>query len=177
MEQKCLENSYPETDPNNAGKVYLEYDYDSSYSGKFIKATGIFVKESEYLIGALYAFMQPIFVYPDYYKYLADHDGLNSPAYCMNKSWMKVQNGWQVFCDRPCFVHTLYCPKKLTTGNTEEDASVWEARGMETGLVSSNGTMFTYTDDNLSGVPSGSWYTTIAHFADGTVLMTEVQQK
>ena len=162
--------------PLSEASPSFKFDYDSSYSDTFVKICGRFGKAAA---GNPYysVFMQPVFVYPDYYKYLADHDGLNSPAYCMNKSWMKVQNGWQVFCDRPCFVHTLYCPKKLTAGNTEEDASVWEARGMETGIVSSNGTMFTYTDDNLSGVPSGSWYTTIAHFADGTVLMTEVQQK
>lgn len=31
---------------------------------------------------------------------------------------------------------------------------------------------FTYSDDNIEGVPEGNYYTTIVHFADGTVLMT-----
>ena len=48
---------------------------------------------------------------------------------------------------------------------------------METGIETSDGIMFTYTDNHLKGIPTGYYYTTIVHFADGTVLMGEVKQK
>ena len=36
-----------------------------------------------------------------------------------------------------------------------------------------------YSIDNskAAGVPQGNYYTTVVHFADGTVLMTDVKQK
>ena len=127
-------------------------------------------------------YMRPLYVYPDYHKYLSEHQGQNVPAYCKSKSWFKVDNGRQIYCDKPCFVHTLYSSKNLTqTGNfTKEEAALeWETRAQETGLVYNDGTgiTFSYTDDNLAGVPSGYYYTTICHFADGTVVMSEVKQK
>ena len=128
-------------------------------------------------------YMRPLYIYPDYYKYLSEHQGQNAPPYCQSKSWFKVDNGRQIYCDRPCFVHTLYCSKNLTQdGNftTNEAAALeWETRTQETGIVYNDGTTmtFSYTDDNLEGVPSGYYYTTICHFADGTVVMSEVKQK
>ena len=35
----------------------------------------------------------------------------------------------------------------------------------------------TYGDDKIKDIPSGYYYTTIVHFADGTTLMGEVKQK
>lgn len=129
-----------------------------------------------------YGYMRPLYVYPGYYEYLSTNSGSTSPAYCKSKSWMPVANGWQIFADKPAFVHTLYCSKNLTqTGNftTAEAALEWETRAQETGLVYNDGTgiTFSYTDENLAGVPEDYYYTTICHFADGTVVMSEVKQK
>ena len=35
----------------------------------------------------------------------------------------------------------------------------------------------TYGTDKTKDIPSGYWYTTIIHFADGTVVMTDIKQK
>ena len=129
-----------------------------------------------------YGYMRPLYVYPGYYEYLSTNSGSTSPAYCKSKSWMPMANGWQIFADRPAFVHTLYSSKNLTqTGNftTAEAALEWETRAQETGLVYNDGTgiTFSYTDENLAGIPEDYYYTTICHFADGSVLMSDVQQK
>ena len=78
----------------------------------------------------------------------------------------------------------MFFTKNLSEGKetTKEKATMWELRAQETGVLdffSPNGTTtsFTYSDDNLSEIPSGTYYTTIVHFADGTVLMSEVKQK
>lgn len=107
-------------------------------------------------------FYLPVYICPSYFK-----DNLP----CDSKTWISVENGKQIFCDAPAFVHTLYCPKKLTDTNTEMDAAYWEAQGQETGIMVKENN-FTYSDDNIEGVPEGNYYTTIVHFADGTVLMT-----
>ena len=130
-------------------------------------------------------YLNPLYIYTGYYKHLADyeaaHPGKTAPAYCTSKTWMPMANGWQIFNDKPCFVHTRFCSKNLTEpGNLSKDAAYeWEARAQETGIVYNNGSTmtFSYTDDNLDDVPSGYYYTTICHFADGTVVMSEVKQK
>lgn len=161
----------------------------SSYQNKFIKIIGKFYSyyfvRSPAKIGVFNVFMKPIYLFPDYYKYLSDyeaaHPGETAPVYCTSKTWMPMANGWQIFNDKPCFVHTRYCSKNLTEpGDLSKDAAYeWEARAQETGIVYNDGSTmtFSYTDDNLAGVPSGYYYTTICHFADGTVVMSEVKQK
>ena len=112
--------------------------------------------------------LKPLYYYPNYE---------NGDITCLSTSWMKVDNGWHIFCDAPAFCHTLYSKRKITSGNSEKDASEWEAQAQEIGIVfSQNGTDFTYKDTNLVEVPDGNWYTTICHFADGTVLMSPVEQ-
>lgn len=102
---------------------------------------------------------------------------------CNSTSWLKVENGYQIFCDAPAFAHTMYSKIKITETTTKDDALEWETRAHETGIVvDSEGNGFTYKDakdeagDNLYEVPDGDWYTIICHFADGTVLMSPVQQ-
>ena len=152
----------------------LEYPFDENYSNTFVKICGIFSGSGGGINGSVYdnVYMKPIYVYPDYYRYKGTDDEIT----CHSTSWLKVQNGYQVFCDAPCFVHTMYCSKKLTETNTPEDALQWEIRTMETGIEFSDGTPFTYKDTNLAKIPEGYWYTTIIHFADGTVIMGEVTQ-
>ena len=70
----------------------------------------------------------------------------------------------------------MYCSSQLTKTNTPADAEIWEMRAIETGIAYSDGSQFSYTDKYLSEIPEGFWYTTIVHFADGTVIMGEVTQ-
>ena len=67
--------------------------------------------------------------------------------------------------------HTFYC-----STNLGDELEEWLYYGIETGLKMNHGS-FTYTDDNYHDIPSGKYYTTIVHFADGTMTMTEVKQK
>ena len=79
--------------------------------------------------------------------------------------------GIEIICDQPTLVHTMYCSENL--GN---DPTTWITKGMETGIQTSEET-FTYSNSNFSDIPSSYYYTVIAHFADGTMLMTNVKQK
>lgn len=79
--------------------------------------------------------------------------------------------GLSVLSDKPVLVHTFHAGFNL--GNDVDD---WLYNGIETGVVQQTDS-FTYTNDNLSGVPSGRYYTTIVHFADGTKAMTDVRKK
>ncbi len=85
-------------------------------------------------------------------------------------------NGLQVYCDAPTLAHTLYCSKKLSETATENDIAVWENKGIETGIVVHDSD-FTYGNDKYADIPSGYYYTTVVHFADGSKAMTEVKQK
>ena len=85
-------------------------------------------------------------------------------------------NGMQVLCAAPTLAHTMYCSRKLSDGTSSEDIATWENMAMETGIVEKSSN-FTYSNDNYDAIPSGYYYTTIVHFADGTTLMTEVKQK
>ena len=108
----------------------------------------------------------PYYYYPPYIK-ARDTD---NPMVCDLKDLYIGQAGINILADQPCFVHTMYCPNKLE--NTPE---AWLNGGIETGLVMKQKS-FTYSYDNLSGVPDGYYYTTIVHFADGTMLMTDVKK-
>ena len=156
------------------------------YENKFVKVQINFSGEPDHRSEFIQVIhMLPLYVYTGYYKSLSDyeaaHPGQTAPAYCTSKTWMPMANGWQIFNDKPCFVHTRYCSKNLTEpGDLSKKAAYeWEARAQETGIVYNDGSTmtFSYTDDNLAGVPSGYYYTTICHFADGTVVMSEVKQK
>ena len=144
-----------------------EYNNEPQTKNHFMKVTayGYYPK-----YGGSYH-LKPLYYYPNY---------INGDTICTSKAWMKVSNGWQIFCDAPVFCHTLYSTRKITSTASAQDALEWEAQAQETGLVVNDSTenrSFTYANVNLEGVPAGNWYTTICHFADGTVLMSEVQKK
>ena len=110
------------------------------------------------------------YMYPDYHKGLVDPAA--TKITCESKNLIDGKNGMQVFCDASTFAHTMYCSKKLS----DDDPQVWENKAMETGVVIKD-CNFTYTSDNYKGVPSGAYYCTIVHFADGTILMGDVKKK
>ena len=149
-----------------------DYEYKSeTASADYQSIKNHFVKVCAREPGDYYGYyhLMPLYYYPDY---------VNGEVTCNNAAWLEVSNGWQVFCDAPAFCHTLYSKLKITSTSGESEAMEWEARGQETGLVvSADGKGFTYRDSNLKDIPAGFWYTTICHFADGTVLMSGVQQK
>ena len=154
---------------------YFNYTKDISSDG-FQKNT--FHKINTCFVGSrsgIKVYFRPVYIYPDYLIYKGT--GEPKEIECHETSWLKVQNGYHVFCDAPCFVHTMYSSVQLTKTNTVDDAAEWEARALETGIASSDGYYFTYTDDNLKKIPDGYYYTTIIHFVDGTVLMSGVMQK
>ncbi len=111
-------------------------------------------------------------------------------AYCNLKNCTEGMNGYLVYSDRPVLAHTMFSMEKLTDSIDDENAcSIWENEGAETGLKIVNDYTINlnepapgvltgnYGKDNLKLVPSGAYYTTIFHFADGDVVMTEIKQK
>ena len=157
---------------NCSWELNEDYEYNSETASEDYRSTkNHFVKVCSRESGGYYGYyhLMPLYYYPDY---------VNGEVTCNNAAWLKVSNGWQIFCDAPAFCHTLYSKLKITSTSGESEAMEWEARGQETGLVvSADGKGFTYRDSNLKDIPAGCWYTTICHFADGTVLMSDVQQK
>lgn len=111
--------------------------------------------------------LRTLYVCPGYYT---------GTVQCNSHSWLKVSNGYQVFADAPTLCHTMYFPTKLTETNTKEDAYFWESKAIETGIMVKD-SMFTYSDENLAEIPEGFYYTTICHFADGTILMSDINVK
>ena len=83
----------------------------------------------------------------------------------------------------------MYSDSKLTDSKYTKNAiTTWETKGAETGLktyqcpvnesTGNNETLnVTYGLNNLDNIPTGCWYTTIVHFADGTTVMTDIKQK
>ena len=164
----------------NNGTVYQPDSSATAYSYEkdcFIKVTTCETKGVDSAQKFDFYHYKPLYYYANY---------IYSPSSypCNSATWMKVENGYQVFCDAPVFVHTMYSKLKITETSSAEDALEWEARAHETGLVvnmASSNTNFTYRHDtkaggNLAEIPDGNWYTTICHFADGTVLMSPVEQ-
>lgn len=107
---------------------------------------------------------------------------LGQDTSCSNYNYIEARNGYQVYADNSVFAHTMYCKDKLTETTEPEDALIWEAKGYETGLFAIKASeiclgSFTYSNSNLNKVTPGWYYTTIFHFADGTIVMTEIKQK
>lgn len=109
---------------------------------------------------------------------------------CNMKNCIDGLNGVQIFSDNTVLVHTLFSPVKLTeTRYSEDAATVWETKGTETGLIiypsiiednQFNADAYytkNYDLTKLNEIPVGNYYTTIVHFADGTVAMTDIKQK
>ena len=123
---------------------------------------------------------------------------IGNPA-CEVKNCIEGLNGIVVYCDNTVLAHTLYSKTKLTRSKYEKDAaSIWENKGAETGVWllktvpwrqktrPDDGQpdgweqpvkMITYNASNYDFVPTGYYFVTVFHFADGTVTMTDIKQK
>ena len=90
---------------------------------------------------------------------------------CDLKDIVSGSSGINIFADQPCFAHIMYSTRNL--GNMAE---TWLDEGLETAPVMKQKS-FTYSYTNAEKVPSGCYYTTVVHFADGTYVMSGVKQK
>ena len=107
-------------------------------------------------------FYSPYYFYPGYY--------LETGFKCRQKNYIEGNRGLEIFSDKPVLAHTFY--SEIDLGESYEK---WLFGGIETGIQCEDGS-FTYDYDNLDDVPAGNYYTTIIHYADGTVDMTKVKR-
>ncbi len=131
------------------------------------------------------------------YYYLTDTQYVN----CNSKNALTGLNGIQIFFDNPILVHTMFFKDYIPDDIDKTDYRDWERRGAETGVLTakpatqtvyqldSSGSIIGYTQqtvqstatysfkDNYKGVPSGCYYRTIIHFADGDVIMSDIKYK
>ncbi len=114
------------------------------------------------------------------YEYLY----LGPNPFCNVKNCIEGLNGLQIMSDHPVLVHTMFSTEKLTESKNAKNAiSIWETKGAETGVTvfttNENETILnkTYDLSNLKKIPKGCYYTIIVHFADGTIVMTDIKQK
>lgn len=90
---------------------------------------------------------------------------------CNLKSFLEcADNEIAVFTDKPCLVQTFYC-----TNNLGNDKTQWISYAIEA-KVQQKPESFTYKVP-VEEIPTGKYYVTVIHYADGTVKMTEVKQK
>ena len=107
----------------------------------------------------------PLYFYPPYYE--------TENFTCKLKSYLECENNEvAIFADKPCLVHTFYCTNNL--GNTEDNLIDWLSYATEAKVVQEEES-FTYKVP-VNDIPAGKYYTTIIHFADGTMHMTSVKQ-
>ncbi|MCQ2592237.1 MAG: hypothetical protein MJ188_05590 [Treponema sp.] len=113
------------------------------------------------------------YIYPDYYLY----KGTSSAITCSTKNIIAgFGDNYQIYTDNPTYVHTMYWKENL--GNK---LSYWETRGIERGEkldTAKSKRDFTYSvTDEMVPAGKGYWYVVVAHFADGSVIMTDPKQK
>ena len=90
---------------------------------------------------------------------------------CNLKSYLEcADNEIAVFTDKPCLVQTFYC-----TNNLGNDKTQWISYAIEA-KVQQKPESFTYKVP-VEEIPTGKYYVTVIHYADGTVKMTPVKQK
>lgn len=138
-------------------------------SNKFTLNT-TFTNTEENSFVRLFAWCRNTAHYVPVYGYLPY---LRSPATYASQllDYSEGYRGINILTDVPVLVHTFYCSRNL--GDKAED---WLYFGTETGTVQ-NDSSFTYPKSHYDAVPKGKYYTTVIHFADGKLLMSQVKQK
>lgn len=144
------------------GKSFID---DSNYGNKIVRVVPCYSNISD---NTAY-FFTPVYFVPKYKK--------NPELKIQKKFFLQQGNSIMVFCDCPVLVHTYYSSKNLNDFYTDdEDVKTWYSKGIEiTGentVVTEYSSDFSY-DIPFDKVPSGNYYTTIVHFADGTAKMTD----
>lgn len=121
-------------------------------------------------------FAKPLIVYPDYYKSL----GTVNEIVCESKNILQGANGLQIYYDQAFLAHTMYCSQKITQTSGSEEAYEWLSNAQETGIeehMGGSNSTYTYANSHYKDIPKGYYYTTIVHFADGDIAMSEIKQK
>ena len=132
------------------------------------------------------------------YYYMTDNPGFVT---CNSKNAITGLNGIQIFFDNPILAHTMFFKDYIPDDIDRNKPEGWERRGAETGvLYAKPSTQITYQfdssgncigtsresvpttatysfEENYAGIPSGCYYTTIIHFADGDVIMSDIKYK
>lgn len=105
------------------------------------------------------------------------YTGLGENAVCELKDLIEGLDGAQIYCDRPCLVMTYW-----SSVNYEYSVEDWEkysvqcnplyisAKNEKTGEFEDT---LQYYKLNYDEIPMGKFFVIIAHFADGTVLMSK----
>lgn len=147
--------SYPSESKYTWQKICIVYDDGTSASSGFYDV--------------LYTYMEY------YYRSFLD----KNPIVCKLKNLVAGVTGDVIYADAPFMAHTLYCGKKLTQGTSSKDAQVWLNKGCETGVYIEDGSekVYSYDSNYADSVPSGKYYTTIVHFADGSFVMSDIRYK
>lgn len=139
----------------------LGIGYDDTEKNSFVRVTLCNMNDSTHALNEL---GKSLYYCPDYYT---------GDVTCNLKGTYNTEFGLAILSDpdSPCMAHTFYC-----STNLGDELEEWLYYGMETSLKMNYGS-FTYTPDNYDAIPQGKYYTTIIHFADGTMTMTDVKQK
>ena len=173
--------------PYGIGSQGSQGPQGSRYNDQWIKICGYKNSESTFEMG----------FYNTRYYYLSD---IEYPI-CKSKNAMTGLNGIQIFFDEPILAHTIFFKDYIPDDIDQTDYRDWERRGAETGVITAKPatqTVYTFNStggieetrqqkvqstatysfkDNYKGVPSGCYYRTIIHFADGDVIMTDIKYK
>lgn len=112
------------------------------------------------------------YTYPVYF-----YTGLGDDVVCELKDVIDESNGAQIYCDRPCLVMTYW-----SSENYEYSIEKWETYGVQCNpeyISAKNPYTQEYEDTfkfyklNKEEIPMGKYYVIIAHFADGTAIISK----
>ena len=182
---------------NNEWHLFQSYyGYVKKFHKGFYRATACIdnnkFNPNDSITGYL-EFTPYVYFYGDYYQKIIDGE---NPV-CNNKAVIPAYgNSYQVFFDAPCFAHTMAFPTSMLDeieaktnlalyydSTREYDdvlAAMWETKGRE---IDIEVLCDDWTSDNktytvpMNKIPDDCSYVTVFHFADGTVVMTDVKQK
>ena len=161
--QMSTSDSLPMTYSNNKSVKGLEFT--SEEKNTFVRAN-IFTS----IISYPNSNVKQVFYYHPIYFCPAKY--LDSEFRCRQKNYIEGNLGIDILSDKPILAHAFY-----STNNLGDSYESWLSRGIEVASsVRCESSSFTYENDYLSGIPSGKYYTTIIHYADGTVYMMPVKQ-
>ena len=181
-------DNYYNSDPEN-GNIYKAWNQTShsEITNQWLKICGYKKSNSAFETG----------FYNTEYYYLTNQYYIQ----CKSKNALPGLNGIQIFFDNPILVHTMFFKDYIPDDIDKDNYNDWERRGAETGVMTAKPktqTVEQYNYDgtsagtapenipssatysfksNYKGIPSGCYYRTIIHFADGDVIMTDIGYK
>lgn len=150
---------------------------DGAITGQNVTAAATVSKDSFYFAFAKAQYQNGQITKTEYTKPVYFYTGAGSDTVCELKDLMDGINGAQIYCDRPCLVMTYW-----SSENYEYSISDWETFGVQSNpmFISAKNSATGNFEDTLkyytidyTQIPRGKFYVIVAHFADGTVLMSK----